>query len=189
MEIALNKMKNGLIAGTRVIVGNYDRFLTTSCVRHLSFLNCVDNGFSDNLHVEVSKYLTEQLGHSLQSTYRLLGVKSMVPTGNDAHTHERNVIMRKNSVRGAIRKSRSSGSNEGFTIKRKHSPSSNASSEDLKPTLSRRDSTSFDYDYDEIVSFEERQKYVKENRTTWLLLPYFSCFPEQIAREFEVFGA
>ena len=55
MGTALNKMKHGLIAGTRVIVGDYDKFQTTSCVRELGFLNCVHDGSSDVLQAEVAK--------------------------------------------------------------------------------------------------------------------------------------
>ena len=57
MGTALNKMKHGLIAGTRVIVGDYDKFQTTSCVRELGFLNCVHDGSSDVLQAEVAKWV------------------------------------------------------------------------------------------------------------------------------------
>ena len=56
MATALNKMKHGLIAGTRVIVGDYDKFHTTSCVRELGFLNSVHDGSSDVLQAEVAKW-------------------------------------------------------------------------------------------------------------------------------------
>ena len=93
MQAALSKMKNGLIAGTRVKVGDYDRFQTTSCVRDLGFLNCVHEGAPDVLQTEVARFLTEEIGHPLQTAYKLLNVKAV-----HSCEHEKGVRMRKNSV-------------------------------------------------------------------------------------------
>ena len=115
MLSAIRKMKNGLINTTRVCVGNYDQFLPTSCVRTLSFLNAVHEGHPEQLIPEVATYLNEELRNSTKFNFKLLGTK-MVSTiricnqlaagVDEKHVNrDRNLLMRKNSVRGAIRKS------------------------------------------------------------------------------------
>ena len=118
MLSSIKKMKNGLINTTRVCVGNYDQFLPTSCVRTLSFLNAVHDGNPEQLMPEVARYLNEELRHSTKFSFKLLSTKMVSTLGNlgtnNKNDHqferERGMIMRKNSVRGAIRKSSRSNS-------------------------------------------------------------------------------
>merc|ERR1719376_1612696 len=194
MQTALHKMKNGLIAGTRVKVGDFDQFQTTSCVRDLGFLNCVHDGSSDILQTEVARYLTGEIGHPIQMAYKLLNVKAIQAASGGCHestaqSHERGMQRRKNSVRGAMRRSLSKHNSGGgptspshaanaalnpsemnIYVRRKYSsPSRGGSSESLhyqNPAAAgaKMENSSSCDDFSGLVSHEERQRLLESSK-------------------------
>jgi phosphorylase kinase alpha/beta subunit len=100
MQSALKKLKGGYINGTRVVMGQYEQFLRTTCITNLSFLGSIDEGNPDSLQPEVQKYLSQQLGRPVSSVFSFLGETK-------AHHHHHHGGRRKVSMRGSIRRSRS----------------------------------------------------------------------------------
>ena len=83
--------------------------MKTTCFTNLSFLNAIDEGNPDLLKPEVQKYLTQQLGRPVSALFSLLG---------DTKTGSKHFSMRKasNSMRGAMRLSRSNSTHTGNEI-------------------------------------------------------------------------
>ncbi|KAK9886885.1 hypothetical protein WA026_019143 [Henosepilachna vigintioctopunctata] len=100
MITTMKKLKSGYISGTRVTLGNLSDFLNTSCITNLSFLGCHEDGLPDKLNPQVQTYLEEYLFKSLSTKSTILESAS---GGKSKHKH----LMRKMSVRGAIKKTRS----------------------------------------------------------------------------------
>ena len=84
--------------GTRVVVGQYEQFLKTTCITDLSFLNSIDDGNPDLLQPEVQKYLAQQLGRPVSALLSLL---------KDVHLDKKLLGKRRISIRGTIKRSRS----------------------------------------------------------------------------------
>lgn len=55
MLSSLKKLQNGYINGARVTFGNFEQFLSTSCITNLSFLGAVEEGQPDRLLPSVEK--------------------------------------------------------------------------------------------------------------------------------------
>ncbi|XP_023325881.1 probable phosphorylase b kinase regulatory subunit alpha [Eurytemora carolleeae] len=62
MVNTLKKLKSGYINGTRVSLGTYEEFHTTSSYSELAFLGNIEAGCPDRLDPVVAKYLETQLG-------------------------------------------------------------------------------------------------------------------------------
>jgi len=62
MVATLKKLDSGYINGTRVALGDYEEFATTSCYSELAFLGNIEEGCPEKLDPAVSKYLETQLG-------------------------------------------------------------------------------------------------------------------------------
>ena len=88
----------GYMNGTRVVVGQYEQFLKTTCITDLSFLNSIDDGNPDLLQPEVQKYLAQQLGRPVSALLSLL---------KDVHLDKKLLGKRRISIRGTIKRSRS----------------------------------------------------------------------------------
>lgn len=63
----LKKLASGYINGTRVSLGTYEDFTTTSCYSELAFLGNIEGGCPDRLDPAVVKYLETQLGGGIVS--------------------------------------------------------------------------------------------------------------------------
>ncbi|CAG0890432.1 unnamed protein product, partial [Cyprideis torosa] len=61
----LKKLKSGYINGTRVVLGNVNDFLSTSCFTSLSFLADIEGGNPERLHPAVQEYLETILKRAL----------------------------------------------------------------------------------------------------------------------------
>ncbi|XP_076064896.1 putative phosphorylase b kinase regulatory subunit alpha isoform X4 [Oratosquilla oratoria] len=95
----LKKLKSGYINGTRVALGTMQEFLNTSCITSLNFLHDTENGYPDNLRLEVKDYLEKQMRGSLAlKRADLVRISS---------SRQHRVSRRKISVKGTIRRSRS----------------------------------------------------------------------------------
>lgn len=57
----LKKIKSGYLHGTRVVLGNLEDFLSTSCVSNLTFLANIEDGEPENLNPSVRLYLEHEL--------------------------------------------------------------------------------------------------------------------------------
>ncbi|CAH1104786.1 unnamed protein product [Psylliodes chrysocephalus] len=99
MITTMKKLKSGYINGTRVTLGNLNDFLSTSCITNLSFLGCHEDGLPDKLHPQVQQYMEEHSVKSLSTKYSLLTVNRVAPKNRH--------LIRKMSVRGAVKKTRS----------------------------------------------------------------------------------
>ncbi|XP_056637875.1 probable phosphorylase b kinase regulatory subunit alpha isoform X2 [Diorhabda carinulata] len=99
MITTMKKLKSGYINGTRVTLGNLKDFLSTSCITNLSFLGCHEDGLPDKLNPQVQQYMEEHSVRSLSHRYSLLPVARVGPKNKH--------LMRKMSVRGAVKKTRS----------------------------------------------------------------------------------
>ncbi|XP_067012552.2 probable phosphorylase b kinase regulatory subunit alpha isoform X2 [Anabrus simplex] len=94
----MKKLKSGYINGTRVMLGNLNDFLSTSCITNLSFLGSQEDGQPDRLNPQVHKYLEEHLLKSITPRSQLL---------TRAISQKKNALRRRMSVKGAIKKTRS----------------------------------------------------------------------------------
>ncbi|XP_050501218.1 probable phosphorylase b kinase regulatory subunit alpha isoform X3 [Diabrotica virgifera virgifera] len=99
MITTMKKLKSGYINGTRVTLGNLNDFLSTSCITNLSFLGCHEDGLPDKLNPQVQQYMEEHSVKTLSHRYSLLTVSRVGPKNKH--------LMRKMSVRGAVKKTRS----------------------------------------------------------------------------------
>ncbi|XP_072403281.1 probable phosphorylase b kinase regulatory subunit alpha isoform X1 [Diabrotica undecimpunctata] len=99
MITTMKKLKSGYINGTRVTLGNLNDFLSTSCITNLSFLGCHEDGLPDKLNPQVQQYMEEHAVKTLSHKYSLLTVSRVGPKNKH--------LMRKMSVRGAVKKTRS----------------------------------------------------------------------------------
>ncbi|XP_037072970.1 LOW QUALITY PROTEIN: probable phosphorylase b kinase regulatory subunit alpha [Pollicipes pollicipes] len=98
------KIKTGYLNGTRVALGPIKDFVNTSCLSSLEFLNDHEAGRSDSLKPEVRQYLDHHLRKALalrRSTLDSLR-PGLRPSGAAAAAPAR-----RQSVRGAIRRTRS----------------------------------------------------------------------------------
>ncbi|KAK7863565.1 hypothetical protein R5R35_014068 [Gryllus longicercus] len=94
----IKKLKSGYINGTRVMLGNLNDFLNTSCITNLSFLGSQEDGLPDRLNPQVHKYLEEHLLKSITPRSQLL---------SRSPSQKKRSLRRRMSVKGAIRKTRS----------------------------------------------------------------------------------
>ncbi|XP_050302994.1 probable phosphorylase b kinase regulatory subunit alpha isoform X1 [Anthonomus grandis grandis] len=100
MITTMKKLKSGYINGTRVTLGHLSEFLNTSSITNLSFLGCHEDGVPDKLNPQVYRYLEEHLQKSLSH-------KSALLTPTTPRRHNRHLLKRRMSVRGAVKKTRS----------------------------------------------------------------------------------
>ena len=78
MVTTLKKLSSGYINGTRVSLGRYEDFSTTSCYSELAFLGNIEEGCPEKLDPVVSKYLETQLGRDI-----VTGTVYLVPLSNE----------------------------------------------------------------------------------------------------------
>lgn len=57
----LKKIKSGYLHGTRVVFGNLEDFLSTSCISNLTFLANIEDGDNENLNPAVRLFLEHEL--------------------------------------------------------------------------------------------------------------------------------
>ena len=173
MLSALKKLRAGYINGTRVVMGQYEQFLKTTCITDLSFLAAFEEGNSELLQPEVQRYLAQQLGRPMSAILSLLSESQILSsTSTTSHLlHSR----RKSSIRGTIRKSRSkidvmSSSNDmpsGSRLPRKSSELDHHRS--AHPSGSGVTAGSVEEEEDEIMSIfvssqEEREKVLSQSQ-------------------------
>lgn len=99
MITTMKKLKSGYINGTRVTLGHFSDFLSTSCLTNLSFLGCHEEGMPDKLNPEVQQYLEEHLMKCFSNKASLLMVNHSVRRGRN--------MRRRMSVKGLIKRTRS----------------------------------------------------------------------------------
>ncbi|CAG0913697.1 unnamed protein product [Notodromas monacha] len=107
MIATLKKLKSGYINGTRVSLGNLEDFLSTSALTDLSFLGNLEDGRPDDLILGVQDYLEGTLRRSFRPGVDY-GRPDVSPRGKiKAAGGCQKRIMRKMSVRGSMRRTRS----------------------------------------------------------------------------------
>ena len=112
---ALKKLRAGYINGTRVVMGQYEQFLKTTCITDLSFLAAFEEGNSEVLQPEVQRYLAQQMLGSRPMSSAILSLlsesqilSSSSSGGKESSPlHHPDLHRRKSSIRGTIRRSRS----------------------------------------------------------------------------------
>ena len=105
----MKKLKAGYINGTRVVMGQYEQFLKTTCITDLSFLAAFEEGNSEVLQPEVQRYLAQQLLGSRPMSSAILSLLSetQILSSSSGRKESSPDHRRKSSIRGTIRRSRS----------------------------------------------------------------------------------
>merc|ERR1711884_68617 len=105
----MKKLKAGYINGTRVVMGQYEQFLKTTCITDLSFLAAFEEGNSEVLQPEVQRYLAQQLLGSRPMSSAILSLlsESQILSSSSGRKESSPDHRRKSSIRGTIRRSRS----------------------------------------------------------------------------------
>ncbi len=173
MVAALKKLKAGYINGTRVVTGQYEHFLKTTCVSNMSFLGSTEEGNPDLLQPEVQRYLSQQLGKSVSAVLSLL--QGQGESVNLFESSAQGSTKRKASLKGSIRRSRSKAevatSSENSRIGSRHS--SGAFLRSRNQSGNSEDSAILD-----VFSMpeEDRNKYVILDHLAILCMPNLSMF-------------
>jgi phosphorylase kinase alpha/beta subunit len=97
MISTIKKLKSGYLNGTRVVLGNLEDFLSTSCITSLSFLANTEEGDPDGLHESVKEFLEKELNKPfIRKISRQTSAKRKI-----------SIRSRKSGVSGIIKRTRS----------------------------------------------------------------------------------